>query len=98
MKEGTTRKILLTKTPTPMKFYTQPFLLDEVYKYKELLARKAMLSERLTEMLMQARQLKDDYLRNGFKKGDEESVYAAYDKAYSEIRKYLAKEKPGTKE
>ena len=93
MKEGTTRKILLTKTPTPLKLYTPPFLLDEVYKYKELLARKAMLPERLTEMLMQARQLKDDYLRNGFKKEDEERVYAAYDKAYSEIRKYLAKEK-----
>ena len=44
-------------------------------------------------MLMQARQLKDDYIRNGFKKKDEERVYAAYDKAYSEIRKYLAKEK-----
>ncbi len=56
-------------------------------------ARRTRLPERLTEMLMQARQLKDDYLRNGFKKEDEERVYAAYDKAYSEIRKYLAKEK-----
>ena len=45
MKEGTTRKILLTKTPTPLKLYAPPFLLDEVYKYKELLARKAKLPE-----------------------------------------------------
>ena len=56
-------------------------------------ARRTRLSERLTEMPMQVRQLKDDYIRNGFKKEDEERVYAAYDKAYSEIRKYLAKEK-----
>lgn len=45
MKDGTTRRILLTKTPTHLKLYAPPFLLDEVYKYKELLARKAMLPE-----------------------------------------------------
>ena len=56
-------------------------------------ARRVKLPERLTEMLMQARQLKNDYMRNGFKKEDEEIVYAAYDKAYSEIRKCLKKEK-----
>lgn len=61
-------------------------------------ARRTKLPQRLTEMLMQARQLKDDYLRNGFKKEDEERVYAAYDKAYAEIRKYLAKEKEGNGE
>jgi hypothetical protein len=56
-------------------------------------ARRTRLPARLNEMLMQARQLKDDYIRHGFKKEDEERVYAAYDKAYAEIRKYLAKEK-----
>ena len=56
-------------------------------------ARRVKLPERLTEMLMQARQLKDDYMRNGFKKEDEERVYAAYDKAYFEIREYLKKDK-----
>ncbi len=45
MKDGTTRKILLTKTPKPLKLYTPPFLLDEVYKYKSLLARKTKLDE-----------------------------------------------------
>jgi predicted nucleic acid-binding protein len=40
MKDSTTRNILLTKTPTPLKLYVPPFLLDEVYKYKGLLAKK----------------------------------------------------------
>ena len=45
MRDSTTRKILLTKTPTPLKLYTPPFLIDEVYKYKDLLAKKAMLNK-----------------------------------------------------
>lgn len=45
MKDGTTRRILLTKTPSPLKLYTAPFILEETYKYKGLLARKAGLNE-----------------------------------------------------
>ena len=45
MRDSTTRKILLTKTPTPLKLYTPPFLIDEVYKYKDLLAKEAMLNK-----------------------------------------------------
>ena len=45
MMDSTTRKILLTKTPTPLKLYAPPFLIDEVYKYKDLLAKKAMLNK-----------------------------------------------------
>ncbi len=40
MRDSTTRKILLTKTPTPLKLYALSFLIDEVYKYKDLLANK----------------------------------------------------------
>ncbi len=45
MRDSTTRKILLTKTPTQLKLYAPPFIMDEVYKYKDLLARKAMLNK-----------------------------------------------------
>lgn len=45
MRDSTTRKILLTKTPTPLKLYAPAFIIDEVYKYKDLLAKKAMLNK-----------------------------------------------------
>ncbi len=45
MKDGTTRRILLIKTPSPLKLYTTPFILEEAYKYRGLLAAKAGLNE-----------------------------------------------------
>ena len=45
MKDGTTRRVLLTKTPLPLKLYTTPFILEESYKYRKLLAIKAGLDE-----------------------------------------------------
>lgn len=45
MKDSTTRKLLLTKTPAPLRLYTTPVLMEEVYKYRKLLARKASIAE-----------------------------------------------------
>ncbi len=45
IKNSTTRGILLTKTPMPLKLCTTPFILEETYKYRTLLARKALLDE-----------------------------------------------------
>jgi predicted nucleic acid-binding protein len=45
MKNGTTRRVLLDKTPAPLKLYTTPFILEETYKYRKLLAEKASLDE-----------------------------------------------------
>lgn len=45
MKDSTTRRILLTRTPLQLKLYTTPFILEEAYKYRELLAKKAGLDE-----------------------------------------------------
>lgn len=45
MKNSTTRRLLLTKTPVPLRLYTTPVLLEEVYKYRKLLARKTLMDE-----------------------------------------------------
>src|SRR5271156_4463706 len=45
IKNSTTREILLTKTPMPLKLYTTPFILEETYKYRKLLAKKTLLDE-----------------------------------------------------
>jgi len=45
IKNSTTRRLLLTKTPTPLRLYTTPFILEEAYKYRKLLARKASINE-----------------------------------------------------
>lgn len=45
IKSSTTREILLTKTPIPLKLYTTPFILEEIYKYRKLLTRKTFLDE-----------------------------------------------------
>jgi predicted nucleic acid-binding protein len=45
IKNSTARVILLTKTPMPLRLYTTPFILEETYKYRKLLAKKALLNE-----------------------------------------------------
>ncbi|MDE1834488.1 MAG: PIN domain-containing protein [Candidatus Micrarchaeota archaeon] len=45
IKNSTTREILLTKTPMPLRLYTTPFILEETYKYRKLLAKKTLLDE-----------------------------------------------------
>lgn len=45
MKNSTTREILLTKTPLPLRLYTTPFILEETYRYRKLLASKTLLDE-----------------------------------------------------
>lgn len=45
MKNSATRGILLTKTPSALKLYTTPFILEETYKYRKLLATKTGLPE-----------------------------------------------------
>ena len=45
IKDSTTRGILLTKTPLPLKLYTTPFILEETYKYRKLLAKKTSLDK-----------------------------------------------------
>jgi predicted nucleic acid-binding protein len=52
MKNSTTRRLLLTKTPIPLKLYTTPLILEEVYKYRKLLAKKASLGENEVMSLM----------------------------------------------
>lgn len=45
IRNSTTRRILLTKTPVPLKLYAPPFIFDEAYKYRKLLANKTDLEE-----------------------------------------------------
>lgn|SRR5271157_4510286 len=52
MKNSTTRRILLTKTPSPLKLYTTPLILEEAYKYRKLLAEKASFGENEIMRLM----------------------------------------------
>lgn len=52
MKNSTTRSLLLTKTPAPLRLYTTPLILEEAYKYRKLLARKASLNENEVMNLM----------------------------------------------
>lgn len=41
IKDSTTRRILLLRTPFPLTLYTTPFIMDEFLKYQSYLARKA---------------------------------------------------------
>lgn len=53
IKNSTTRTILLTKTPLPVRLYTTPFILDEIYKYRKLLAIKVGITEKEVVELVQ---------------------------------------------
>ncbi len=46
IREGTTRYIMLHKTPSPLKLYAPPFLLGETFGYISLLSRKTELPEK----------------------------------------------------
>ena len=51
IKDSTTRRILLTRTPVPLRLYTTPYILDEIYKYRKLLAEKTGLKEEVVAEL-----------------------------------------------
>ena len=54
IKNSTTRKLLLLRTPSPFTLYTTPFILEEVFKYLSYLAEKTETEEsELLEMLME---------------------------------------------
>ena len=52
IKDGTTRRLLLTQTPYPLKLYTTPFILEETYKHRKLLAEKTGLDESMVVELV----------------------------------------------
>ncbi len=45
IRNSTTRMVLLTRTPIPLKLYVPPFIFEEAYKYRKLLAKKTNLEE-----------------------------------------------------
>ena len=45
LSDGTTRELLLYRTPIPLRLFTPPFLLQEIAKYKRYLSKKTGRSE-----------------------------------------------------
>lgn len=58
----------------------------------------AKLPKRIQELLMQAKQMRNDYTGSARNPEEENKIFEAYAKAYAELKKYMEKKKEEGKE